>query len=285
MFRIGEFSKIAQVSGHLLRHYDEIGLLNPAHIDEWTGYRYYSATQLPRLNRILALKDLGLSLEQAQKILAENISGDTIREMLLQRKVQIEHTVQAEVVRLRHVEARLAQIDSEGSLQDLEIIVKSIPEQSFLSTPYILPSFEETPALAEHITQVVTPIVGQRRLGHLAAVFDHEMFTTENIEMDVGFLLAEPINLDVPFTPVQNFSLRTLPSVEQMVTIVENEVHQILYRSHAALGAWIEQNGYEIAGPARKIHLAPHSKDEDHSTLVEIQFPIRPLNKLSQVFR
>ena len=53
MFRIGEFSKIAQVSGRLLRYYDEIGLLIPESIDPETGYRYYSARQLPRLNRIL----------------------------------------------------------------------------------------------------------------------------------------------------------------------------------------------------------------------------------------
>src|SRR5581483_10239178 len=59
MFRIGEFSKIARVSGRLLRYYDEIGLLSPQSIDPETGYRYYSARQLPRLNRILVLKELG----------------------------------------------------------------------------------------------------------------------------------------------------------------------------------------------------------------------------------
>ena len=52
MFRIGEFSQIAQVPTSQLRYYDEIGLLQPAQIDEWTNYRYYSITQLPRLNRI-----------------------------------------------------------------------------------------------------------------------------------------------------------------------------------------------------------------------------------------
>ena len=67
MFRIGEFSRIAQVSGRLLRYYDEIGLLSPEFTDPQTGYRYYSAHQLPRLNRILVLKELGLSLEQGVK--------------------------------------------------------------------------------------------------------------------------------------------------------------------------------------------------------------------------
>ena len=81
MFRIGEFSKITQVSGHSLRYYDEIGLLTPAKIDEWTGYRYYSAQQIPRLNRIMALKDLGLSLTQIKQILQEELLASEIRGM------------------------------------------------------------------------------------------------------------------------------------------------------------------------------------------------------------
>ena len=67
MFRIGEFAQIAQVSGRQLRFYDQLGLLPPAHIDPQTGYRYYSIRQLPRLNSILALKELGLSLRAYQE--------------------------------------------------------------------------------------------------------------------------------------------------------------------------------------------------------------------------
>ena len=66
MFRIGEFSKIAQVSGRLLRYYDKLGLFKPIRIDPETGYRYYSAQQLPALNRILALKELGLTLDRSR---------------------------------------------------------------------------------------------------------------------------------------------------------------------------------------------------------------------------
>jgi DNA-binding transcriptional MerR regulator len=66
MFLTGEFSQISRVSKRLLHYYDEIGLLKPAHIDPHTGYRYYSASQLSQLNRILALKDLGLSLDQSK---------------------------------------------------------------------------------------------------------------------------------------------------------------------------------------------------------------------------
>src|SRR5690348_9109071 len=62
VFKISDFSRLSQVSMRTLRYYDEIGLLKPGQVDCATGYRYYSIDQLPRLNRILALKDLGFEL-------------------------------------------------------------------------------------------------------------------------------------------------------------------------------------------------------------------------------
>ena len=64
MFKIGEFSKLSRVSVKALRHYDDMGLLRPAQVDRFTSYRYYALEQLPRLHRILGLKELGFSLEQ-----------------------------------------------------------------------------------------------------------------------------------------------------------------------------------------------------------------------------
>jgi DNA-binding transcriptional MerR regulator len=89
MFRIGEFSKIAQVPGSVLRYYDQIGLFKPVHTDQWTGYRLYSASQLPRLHRILALKELGLTLDQIARLVDEEISTAEIRGMLTLRKAQV----------------------------------------------------------------------------------------------------------------------------------------------------------------------------------------------------
>ncbi len=60
MFKIGDFSKLGQVSVRMLRHYDQLGLLKPDHIDTFTGYRYYAVEQLVRLNRILFFKDFGI---------------------------------------------------------------------------------------------------------------------------------------------------------------------------------------------------------------------------------
>src|SRR5688500_16088019 len=97
MFTVGELSQLAQVSKRLLRYYDEIGLLKPSHTDRSTGYRYYSAAQMTDLNRILALKDLGLSLEQIQRMLSDQVSTDEMHGMLLMKKVEIEQQLRIEL--------------------------------------------------------------------------------------------------------------------------------------------------------------------------------------------
>ena len=95
MFRIGDFSRVARVSCRLLRYYDELGLLKPMRVEAGTGYRYYSAAQLPRLNRILVLKDLGLSLEQIRPIVDGDVSAGELRGRLLMRRAHRAHQVVA----------------------------------------------------------------------------------------------------------------------------------------------------------------------------------------------
>ncbi len=86
MFSIGEFAKLGQVSVRMLRHYDAIGLLPSAAVDPASGYRTYRAGQLGRLNRIIALKDLGFSLQQVQVMLDDRIAAAELRGMLRLRR-------------------------------------------------------------------------------------------------------------------------------------------------------------------------------------------------------
>ncbi|MEZ4516615.1 MAG: helix-turn-helix domain-containing protein [Chloroflexota bacterium] len=116
MFKIGDFSRLAQVSTRMLRHYDQIGLLKPSHTDKWTGYRYYTIDQLPRLHRIIALKELGFSLEQVATLLQdEDLSTGEMRGMLRLRQSELQHEIAAGQQRLIDIEARLHQIEQEDS--------------------------------------------------------------------------------------------------------------------------------------------------------------------------
>ena len=77
LYKIGLFSQMNKVTIKALRYYDEIGLLKPAHIEEFTGYRYYTSEQLPILHEILALRQMGFSLNEIAKV-QEGVSVESI---------------------------------------------------------------------------------------------------------------------------------------------------------------------------------------------------------------
>ncbi|WP_019509548.1 helix-turn-helix domain-containing protein [Pleurocapsa sp. PCC 7319] len=90
MLKISDFAQLSRISPKTLRLYDRLGLLKPATVDRQNNYRYYSASQLPRLNRILVFKELGFSLEQISQLLDDNLSVSEIRGMLRLKQLELE---------------------------------------------------------------------------------------------------------------------------------------------------------------------------------------------------
>ena len=272
MFRIGEFSQIARVSGRLLRYYDSIGLLRPQRIDPETGYRYYSAGQLERLNRILALKDLGLSLDQVARMLDDKISTAEIRGMLALKKAELERTLAEEAGRLRHIESRLTQIEQQGSLGDYDVVVKSSPATPVLSTRALYLSFDKVIAALRDIAQAVRTQVAAAARENMV-VIAHCDFDDENLDLEIGVTLNRAVNKPVRFPSGAQLMLAQLPASATLATIVRTGP---LYQSHLAfgkLGVWMEANSYRIAGPCREIFLdVPFQTESDPA--VEIQFPV-----------
>lgn len=138
MFKIGEFSRLTQVTVKALRHYDHLGLLKPAYTDPRTGYRSYSSAQLPRLNRILALKDLGLPLEQIGPFLDADLSSTQLHALLLVKQAETQRVLEREEQRLARIAARLRQIE-EGE-RPYDVVVKRIEAQRVASIRRVLPA-------------------------------------------------------------------------------------------------------------------------------------------------
>ncbi len=126
MIRIGDFARLSQVSIVTLRHYDEFGLLEPIAVDPVTGYRYYSVGQLPRLNRILSLKDFGFSLEQIRDVLKDGVTLEQLHGMLRLKRAEVERRLTDEQERLARIEARLRQIEQENTMPDYEVVLKNV---------------------------------------------------------------------------------------------------------------------------------------------------------------
>ncbi|MGD0439179.1 MAG: helix-turn-helix domain-containing protein [Acidimicrobiales bacterium] len=124
MLNIGEFARLGQVSPRMLRHYDELGLLDPALVDPDSGYRLYSVRQLSQLHRVVALRDMGFTLEQIREILAENLPVDQLRGMLRLRRAQLAQNVGEEQERLRRIEAHLRALERAKTVDVNDVVIK-----------------------------------------------------------------------------------------------------------------------------------------------------------------
>ena len=272
MFSIGEFSRIARVTPRQLRHYEELDLFKPERIDPETGYRFYSALQLPRLNRILALKELGLSLTQILRLLDANISADEIRGMLTMRKAQIEQTLRDELERVRSIEARLGQIEEQGELFD-DVVLKAMPERTFLSIRHIVPSKEEGFALMAEMHRTLPRLAGKSASGQFALRFPSDSFETENIDVEIGLLLDGEVQETILLSDNRAMTVHTLPPIETMVTIICVGIanHE---RCYGRLGTWIEQHHFQLAGPGWEVFIEPFQPAKLDQIVIEIQLPV-----------
>ena len=147
MFRIGEFSRIARVSARLLRFYDETGLFTPVHTEPQSGYRYYSVDQLGQLNRILVLKELGFDLTQVRTMIDAKLSVEEVRHLFFKRREDAEKILTIDSQRLRQIEARIFQLETEGNLSSEDVVLRSEPSQHFLSIRRNVASFDEARSL------------------------------------------------------------------------------------------------------------------------------------------
>jgi effector-binding domain-containing protein len=268
MFKIGEFSRLSQVPVKTLRYYDEIGLLKPAKVDRFTSYRYYSAEQLPRLNRILALKDLGLALTQIGELLDGDLPPEQIRGMLRLQQADAKGRVQEEQARLARVEWRLKQIEQEGVMSTQEVVLKTVPAMKVASVRDVVPTYADCGNLLGEVYKYV----GRRRArpaGPSLSIYYDE----EHRESGVDVEAAVPVAKELPSGDRVKF--RELPAVEEMACIVHQGSYDTLGEAYTQLMAWIEAHGYRICGPNRAIWVTgPRPLRSPSKYVSEIQFPV-----------
>lgn len=129
MYSIGAFAELGGVSIRMLRHYDSIGLLAPAHVDPTTGRRSYGTDQLAHLNRLVALKELGFTLQQVKQLLNDGVEPAELRGMLRMRSIDLESRLLRDHQTLDRVRARLRLIESESTMPVTNIELKTVPSQ------------------------------------------------------------------------------------------------------------------------------------------------------------
>ena len=280
MLKIGDFSKLSRVSVKTLRYYDEVGLLNSSQVDRFTGYRYYSIEQIPRLNRILAFKDLGFSLEQIARLLDENLPPAQIRGMLRMKQAEIQDQLEEEQARLRRIEARLRQIEQEDSMPTYDIVLKKVDPQRVISVRDTLPTFGDQVSLWIELANYL--ISRKTKAAGPSITIYHD---PEYCERDVDLETATPVSVSLPES--QRVKVRELPGIDVVATLIHKGRYENFGQTYSALVSWIEANGYRITGPNREVYLLCAANVYDDPTvfgeyltedpdefLTEIQFPV-----------
>jgi len=274
MFTVGDFARLAQVSKRLLRYYDEIGLFKPNHTDSASGYRYYRAEQMSYLNRILALKELGLSLDQIRQTLSDSISTDELRGMLLLKKVEIEQQLHAELRRIRKIESRLQSIQDDEANKPLNIIIKQIPTQSVLSLRHVVDDFEMGMEIYGHIRATI-PQSGLNN-GLFFCICYSDPFAETNLDMEIGFIVNRSRNVSLSLPNGIVLTQRELTGSKMMATTVVKGALETIHLGYAAITKWSGHHGYRLAGTPREILLQLPQSLSGNDLITEIQVPVEP---------
>ncbi|MFE9480359.1 MerR family transcriptional regulator [Streptomyces spororaveus] len=276
MFTIGDFAKHGRVSVRMLRHYDALGLLRPARVDPFTGYRFYEAGQLARLNRVIALKELGFSLDQVGTILAERVDAEELRGMLRLRQAELETAMAAAAARLVQVEARLRTIESEGTMPTDDIVVKSLPPVRLAELTGTAGSYEP-----QDIGPVIGPLfeelcrrfedAGITPTGPGTAFYEDVPGTgsVSAVLVHAGLPVAAPVRAEDLGGEVR---IVTLPAVERAATVVHRGSMDGVLPTSQALARWIGAHGHRSAGYARELTLA--CPEDPAQWVTELQEPL-----------
>ena len=266
MMNIGDFARHGRVSVRMLRHYDAIGLLRPASVDPHSGYRGYDVAQLSRLNRVVALKDLGFTLEQVAAIIDDKVGIDELRGMLRLRRAELENQLATDRSRLVAVEARLRSIEVEGAMPTNDVQVKKIDPIRVAEVSGVAANFEPV-----SITPVIGPLyhelmhrleaAGVTPVGPALAYY-------EDVPGGVLVHAGMPVNVSA----VEGADVVDLPGIERAATIMHHGDMDNVLSTAQTLATWIEENGHTSAGYNREVTL---KWSEDKSEWVtELQEPL-----------
>jgi DNA-binding transcriptional MerR regulator len=270
MLTIGEYSRLTQIPAKTLRYYDEIGLIKPVKVDSATGYRYYSVEQLPRLYRILSLKELGLSLNQVRDVLNETISPEQMRGMLRLKEIQLKETIEEERKRLSYVEHKIEQLEAGNAFNHYDVILKQVPETQVALARDIASKKSTLEATLRSLFCTVQDFLRERKVSPVShgftLYFDDEYRDTQ---IDVG--AAFPIKADVAGTKA--ITITTLAG-EVMASVIHRGALERMEDAYRALLAWTEGTGYQIMGASREIALQYDPGEKPENYVTEIQFPV-----------
>lgn len=271
-FKIGEFSKLNYVTVKTLRHYEEIGLLIPQEIDQWTGYRYYDVGQLKQMSQIIYLKKLGFTLEQIKELFQD---GEQVPDIEMIKNQLLNCKNEQKELQWRYNELKKLEDTIEKEKTTMEkITIKSLPSIIVACHRRVIANYQELFTLCPNI---IGPEMA--RLGCICSEPGY-CFTIEHDkeykEHDIDIEYCEAVEKMLPDSEMIKF--KQLEEVPIALCLNHFGAYELLPQSFAELFTYIEENGYEIADSPRFCYIdGIWNKEDVKDWRTEVQVPVRKL--------
>ena len=222
------------------------------------------------------MKELGLSLEQIQALVADNVSVDALRGMLTLKKAQVQEELHAQITRLHHIEARLRQVEEKGEVTQDDIVLKALPARPFYGFRAILPDMRQVRSFIFELNKLLPRQIGSKKLGYLTVLQHSDSFMMQNADIEIGHLANASIQKSLQLSDGQQLTMRELPPIETVACVVRLGGPDKSYACYDSLGRWAEANGYEVGGPTiQEVFIVPPRPNRMAEAVCEIQMPVK----------
>lgn len=268
MFRIGEFSKLTQVSIRMLRYYDEEGLFKPAEIDRFTQYRLYSAEQIPVLNKIKFLRDLGFNVSE-MAIMLDRWDDAFIMEQFENKRREIEEAIKADQDKLQKIGLAQEDIRKETIAVHYNVSIKSVPSFQVFSLRRVVRDYyaegELWAEMAAFAREHQIPISDQ------TFTIYHD---AEYRDGDVDIEICSPVTQ--MGEDAGDFVFRETEPVPAMACLMVTGPFENIAGAFLDLAYWLQESEtYQMTGQTRQIvHRGPWNEECPADYLTEIQIPL-----------
>lgn len=270
MLKIGDFSKLSRISIRMLRHYDEIGILHPECVDDFTGYRYYSEAQLPLAGRIQALKSLGFRLSVIKEILAKYEDTGEVEQFLLVKRKELEEESMEIRQKLRFLDSTLKWLRKDGNLMDYNVTLKTIPERYVASVRQVIPSYECEGMLWEIMCRELEPQNVQLAVPcYGMAVFHDDGHKEHDPDVEIQSAVVGK------YQDTEHVKFKTVAPI-QIASVTYKGSYDQVSRANAAVANWVVENGYDFDGKSFCIyHVSPAQTSDPEELVTEVCFPVK----------
>lgn len=252
MYGIGLVARLAQVSVRTLRHYDNLGLLKPSHVDPFTGYRYYTPEQVVRLHRILVLRDLGVPLAEIARLIDDDVTVEQLRGILRLRQAEARAQLAAQAEQLRRVEIRLAQLE-EASVADYDVIVKRLEPMRVVALSEELPGYDQIGAASARLYPRLHAALAKHGIpfdGLSLALYEDT--GDENRPLRITTALHLPADATIESDGLTTIELA---AVERAATTVVRGDPAQFASAFRALHDWVDQTGAQATAFERELYI------------------------------